>query len=84
MDLKKNEGQRKQCWTSCFYQEFSEIAGGYKFLDNTAKRIYNWYYHKFVRIPEEYSFSGCVGCGRCIKVCPAGINIREELEKIKK
>ncbi|PKL72701.1 hypothetical protein CVV26_00330 [Candidatus Kuenenbacteria bacterium HGW-Kuenenbacteria-1] len=84
MDLEKNKGQRVQCWASCFYQEFSEIAGGYKFLDSTAKRIYNWYYHKFVRIPEEYSFSGCVGCGRCIKVCPAGINIRETLEKIKK
>ncbi|MFH1838631.1 MAG: 4Fe-4S dicluster domain-containing protein [Candidatus Kuenenbacteria bacterium] len=83
MVLGENKGQREQCWASCFYQEFSEIANAYKFLNTTAKRIYNWYYHKFVRIPEEYSFSGCVGCGRCIKVCPAGIDIREVLKKIK-
>jgi len=81
--LGKNKGQREQCWASCFYQEFSEIAGGYKFLDSTVKKIYNWYYHKFVRIPEEYGFPGCVGCGRCIKVCPAGIDIREVLKAIK-
>ena len=83
MTLGKNEGQREQCWSNCFFQEFSEIAEGYKFLNSTAKRIYNWYYHKFVRIPDEYNFSGCVGCGRCIKVCPAGIDIRDVLEKIK-
>ena len=83
MILGKNKGQREQCWTSCFYQEFSEIAGGYKFLNSAAKKIYNWYYHKFVRIPEEYNLSGCTECGRCIKVCPAGIDIRKVLESIK-
>lgn len=83
MVLGKGKGQRERCWASCFYQEFSEIAGSYKFLDSTAKKIYNWYYHKFVRIPEEYSFSGCVNCGRCIKVCPVGIDIREVLKKVK-
>ncbi|MFA6146071.1 MAG: 4Fe-4S dicluster domain-containing protein [Patescibacteria group bacterium] len=81
--LNKDEGMRKRCWDSCFYGEFSEITGGHKFLKNTAERIYNWYYHKFVRIPDEYNFPGCVGCGRCSMVCPAGIKIHEVLESIK-
>ncbi|MDD3101628.1 MAG: 4Fe-4S dicluster domain-containing protein [Patescibacteria group bacterium] len=81
--LNKDEGMRKKCWDSCFYAEFSEITGGHKFLKNTAERIYNWYYHKFVRIPDEYNFPGCVGCGRCSMVCPAGIKIHEVLESIK-
>jgi len=80
--LKLNQGQRQRCWDSCFYQEFSEIAGGFKFLDNTAKRIHYWYYHKFARIPDEFSFMGCIGCRRCSRVCPVGIDIVEVLKQI--
>lgn len=84
MGLKSGKGRKKRSWSSCFYQDFSLISGGHKFLDTTAKRIHNWYYHKFVRIPDEYGFPGCTGCGRCTRVCPVGINIRKILEKIKK
>ncbi len=81
-EIKKDKIIRKREWDSCFYEEFSEIAGGHKFLDSTEKRIYNWYDHKFVRIPKEYSLPGCVNCGRCIEVCPAKINIRENIKRI--
>ncbi|MGC9048746.1 MAG: 4Fe-4S dicluster domain-containing protein [Patescibacteria group bacterium] len=77
------ESVRERCWASCFYHEFSEIAGGQKFLKTTAERIYFWYYHKFVRIPDEYSIPGCIGCGRCTKVCPVGIDICRVLEQIR-
>ncbi len=69
-------------WDSCFNSEFSEVSGGAKFLKNTQERIFNWYEHKFVRIPLEYNLPGCVGCGRCSDVCPAKINIKETIEKI--
>lgn len=81
--LQTKQGTRQRIWTSCFYPEFSQIAGGEKFLNTTSERIYNWYYHKFVRIVDEYGISGCTGCGRCSKVCPAGININKVLGKIK-
>jgi len=71
-------------WGNCFYSEFSEVTGNHKFLKNRAERIYNWYDHKFVRMPREYGFVGCVQCGRCIEVCPVGINIKKNLDKIKK
>jgi ferredoxin len=85
-------GERKRCWDSCFYQEFSEVAApstssgqvGHKFLNDTAKRIHFWYFHKFARIPGEFNFMGCVGCRRCAAVCPVGIDIAEVLNDIEK
>jgi len=81
-EIRKDKVVRKREWDSCFYEEFSQVAGGYKFLDTTKDRIYNWYDHKFVRIPKEYSMPGCVNCGRCIEVCPAKINVRKNIKRI--
>lgn len=80
--LKDHSGTRQRCWDSCYYQEFSEISGGHKFLSSTAARIHFWYYHKFARIPDEFDFMGCVGCRRCTKVCPVGIDIAEVIKEI--
>lgn len=82
--IQKSQGVRVRCWDSCFYHDFSEIGGGFKFLKNTAERLRFWYEHKFLRIPQEYGMLGCVGCGRCTKVCPADIDIEKNLKKIQK
>jgi len=66
-------GRRTRRWTTCFYNNFSEVGGGNKFLKTNAQRIQNWYVHKWVRTPREFQIMGCVNCGRCDKVCPVGI-----------
>lgn len=76
-----NSVHKTRQWSSCFYPEFSKVAG-HKELDSVKKRLYFWYYHKFVRIPSELSYYGCVGCGRCARTCPVGINIRDNLKRL--
>ncbi len=71
-------------WGSCLFPEFSKVAGGKKDLETIKKRLYFWYYHKFVRIADEYNYYGCVSCMRCFKTCPVAINIAKNLQKLKK
>lgn len=70
-------------WGNCFFPGFSAIAGNKTFLETVKQRLFFWYEHKFVRIPEQYKVPGCVSCMRCYKVCPVGINIVEVLNKLK-
>lgn len=75
------DGKCESCvaWDSCFAKEFSEIQKRYDLRPQNADRLYNWYHHKFVRSPYL-----CTGCGRCIKACPANLNIKNILLSIEK
>lgn len=82
--LDPNDARRDRVKGSCFYNDFSKMAGGFKNLDTVKKKIFFWYEHKFVRIPHEYMVPGCVSCGRCTKVCPVGIDIFKNIAKLSK
>ena len=43
-----------------------------------ASRYRQWLTHKLGTWHDQFGESGCVGCGRCIVWCPAGIDITEE------
>jgi len=68
--------------TACHYKDFSRIAGAGTLEKTHVERFYHWYYHKFVQMPREFGFVGCVNCGRCTKYCPANIKFREVLERV--
>lgn len=79
---KPGTGERVRHWTTCFFNDFSAIGGSQQFLKTNSQRIENWYVHKFVRTPREYALTGCVDCGRCDRVCPAGITRRDVLKSL--
>jgi ferredoxin len=81
-DTKKDiKGFRTKRWDSCMLPEFASVSFK-NFRPEAKDRIYNWYFHKFVRMPQELGFPGCVDCGRCIHFCPAKINFREVLNEL--
>ena len=76
-DVTGIHAERWRRWDSCFTQAFSYIHGGSVRTSGKA-RYRQWITHKLAAWIDQFGSSGCVGCGRCITWCPAGIDITEE------
>lgn len=76
-------GVKVRTWDSCFSTNFARVHGG-NFRPSRRARYRHWMSHKLAYSIEQHGSSDCVGCGRCITWCPAGINITEELKAIRK
>ena len=81
-DVTGDHAERWRRWDSCFTLSFSYIHGGS--IRNSAKARYRqWMTHKLAAWIDQFGSSGCVGCGRCITWCPAGIDITEEVRALR-
>lgn len=74
------QASKFRCLSSCYQDDFTKTSPNNK--NASREKIYNWYHHKFVRMPREIGHVGCVDCGRCIKYCPAKINFKNVLKSI--
>lgn len=74
--------ERLRAWDACTASGYRRIAGGHNPRDTQEKRLRNRFFCKFMYYPEDFGPMGCVGCGRCIDACPAGINILEVIENV--
>lgn len=68
-------------WDSCFTRGHSYIHGQVV-RPGTRERYRQWMTHKLGGWHTQYGRSGCVGCGRCIAWCPAGIDFAEEAHAV--
>jgi ferredoxin len=81
-DLTGDHAERWERWDSCFDLDFSYLHGGG--VRKSAKSRYRqWLTHKLGTWHDQFGSSGCVGCGRCIVWCPAGIDLTEEVEALR-
>jgi ferredoxin len=71
-------GKRVRSWDSCMQAHFTLEASGHNPRPVKANRLKNRVGHKFSYYPELHGgVVACCGCGRCIKSCPASVDIRQ-------
>jgi len=80
--LSGEAAERHRRWDSCFTVDFSYLHGG-SVRQSVASRYRQWMTHKLATWHDQFGTSGCVGCGRCITWCPAGIDITEEARALR-
>jgi sulfhydrogenase subunit beta (sulfur reductase) len=73
--------ERHRSWDSCFTVDHSYLHGG-AVRASVRSRYRQWLTHKLATWTDQFGTAGCVGCGRCITWCPAGIDITEEVAAI--
>ena len=74
---------RTRVWDSCMYPKFTLHAGGHNPRTKKYERFRQRVLHKYLYIPENYGCTACTGCGRCIRSCPGGLNIRNTIADIR-
>lgn len=82
-DLVGTTSERHRVWDSCFSEDYSYIHGG-PVRESTRSRYRQWMTHKLAAWKDQFGTSGCVGCGRCITWCPAGIDITAEAAELRR
>jgi ferredoxin len=80
----ENRGGKIRLGASCMMESFTQLALGANSRKEQSERAKQRYMHKFVYLPETIDMLGCVGCGRCVEICPAGIDIKDVLQRLDK
>jgi sulfhydrogenase subunit beta (sulfur reductase) len=74
VDWSLKSGKRDRVWDGCMLTQFAEVAGEHNFRKDRANRYRHRYYRKGKYLPSKIGGSiACVGCGRCVTACVAGI-----------
>jgi ferredoxin len=74
--------ERIRAWDACTSTNYRRAAGGHNSRPTKPVRLRNRFFCKFCYYPEDFGPLGCVGCGRCIVLCPVDIDITEVLRDV--
>ncbi|MEM3022838.1 MAG: 4Fe-4S dicluster domain-containing protein [Candidatus Bathyarchaeia archaeon] len=88
LNFPMESGVRYKEWDACMLLEFSQVALGGNFRRDRAARIRQFIGHNLgwggaSQFKEFKGKAKCVGCGRCIRYCPAGIDLTEVAKELR-
>ena len=78
----REEFIKVRSYDSCQLRGYARVAGGATPRPNVFQRFRNRYLCKFLYMKNEFGFSGCTGCGRCIEAESTKIDIRNVVQRI--
>ena len=76
-------GRRYKCWDSCQFSLFTVHSSGHNPRPDQASRVRQRILHKFKFGPQLVGEMGCVGCGRCLELCPMAIRYTDVIEGLR-
>ena len=71
--------EQSQCQLDCF----TKVAGGAVFRPKKEDKFKHRIYHQLQYFKEKHGETLCVGCGRCIRHCPAKIDFVTGINNMK-
>jgi len=80
--IENGDAVRYKCWDSCMYPKFTLHASGHNPRASKKERYRQRIMHKYLYVKENFGYIACTGCGRCIRSCPAGMNIKSVVSDI--
>ncbi len=75
-ESRRGRGVRIRLWDSCMFPLFTKEGSGHNPRSMQKYRLRQRFMHKFSYFVEKQGDFGCVGCGRCVGICPVNIDIR--------
>jgi ferredoxin len=77
-----DHGSRRRNWDACQPALFTLHGSGHNPRKDQAARFRQRIMHKFSIYPARFGEVLCSGCGRCVRVCAAGMDLVEILAEI--
>ena len=75
-------GSQCRSWDACTYATFTLHASGHNPRSTKSDRFRQRVLHKFAFAEKDQDTFRCVGCGRCVTLCPAGVDIVEVVRSV--